>query len=103
MNKLFVSALIAAAGFAAAPSFAADNASGEVGYVPPVAAATSGLTRAAVQAELAQAQRNHALPQTGEAADLGAVATAGSQLPRDTVRAEAVYAVRHGQLSGGEV
>lgn len=103
MNKLFASALIATLGFAAAPSFAADNASGEVGYVPEVSAVTSGVSRAAVRAEYLQAQRNDALPQYGEGADVGAVATAGSTVSRDAVRAEAIYAVRHGEQLGGEV
>lgn len=102
-SKLFASALIAAVGFAAAPSFAGDNISGEVGYVPPVTVAASGLSREAVRAEVLQAQRDHALPQTGEAADLGAVAQARSTLSRDAVRAEAVYAVQHGLQQGGEV
>jgi hypothetical protein len=31
------------------------------------------------------------------------VATAKSTLSRDAVRAQAVYAVRHGQVVGGEV
>ena len=48
-TKFFASALIAAATFAAAPSFAADNISGEVGYVPQVSATTSGVTREAVR------------------------------------------------------
>ena len=100
-TKFFASALIAAVGFAAAPSFAADN--GEVGYIAPVAAVQSGLSRQAVQAEYLQAQRNHALPQVGEGADVGAVAAVKSDLSRDAVRAEAVYAVRHGQQVGGEV
>ncbi|WP_326540079.1 DUF4148 domain-containing protein [Pseudorhodoferax sp.] len=103
MNKLFASALIAAATFAAAPSFAGDNISGEVGYVPQVSSAKSGLTRDAVRAEYLQAERNGTLPEVGEGADTGAVATAKSTLTRDAVRAEAVYAVRHGQLVGGEV
>lgn len=102
-TKLFASALIAAAGFAAVPSFAGDNISGEVGYVPQVSARTSTLTRDAVRADYLQAQRNEALPQAGEGADTGAVASAKSTLSRDAVRAEAVYAVRHGQLGGGEV
>ncbi|WP_326542569.1 hypothetical protein, partial [Pseudorhodoferax sp.] len=93
----------AAAGFAAAPSFAGDNISGEVGYVPQVSAITSNVSRAAVQADYLQAQRNDALPELGEGADIGAVASAKSTLSRDTVRAEAVYALRHGQLPGGEV
>ena len=101
--KLFASALIAAVGFAAAPSFAADNASGEVGYVPQVLAAKSNLSREAVRADYLQAQRNHVLPQIAEGADTGAVAAVRSGLSRDAVRAEAVYAVRHGQLVGGEV
>jgi len=103
MNKFIASALIAAAGFAAAPSFAGDNISGEVGYVPQVSSAKSNVTREAVRAEYLQAQRNDTLPEFGEGADTGAVATAKSTLTRDAVRAEAVYAVRHGQQLGGEV
>ena len=103
MNKFIASALIAAAGSAAAPSFAGDNISGEVGYVPPVTSARSNLTREAVRADYLQAQRNDALPELGEGADVGAVASAKSTLSRDAVRAEAVYAVRHGLLGGGEV
>ncbi|RCW75837.1 DUF4148 domain-containing protein [Pseudorhodoferax soli] len=103
MNKFVASALIAAAGFVAAPSFAGDNISGEVGYVPQVSSTVSGLTREAVTAEYLQAERNGTLPELGEAADIGAVATAKSTLSREAVRAEAVYAVRHGQLPGGEV
>jgi hypothetical protein len=102
-TKFFASALIAAATFAAAPSFAADNISGEVGYVPQVTATTSGLTREAVRAEYLQAQRNDALNETGEGADVGAVASAKSTLPREAVRAEAVYAAQHGHLGGGRV
>jgi hypothetical protein len=103
-TKFFSSALIAAATFAAAPSFAADNISGEVGYVPaaPVAS-TSNVSRAQVQGEYLQALRNDALPQTGEAADLGAVADSTSNVSRAAVRAEAAYAVRQGQTVGGEV
>ncbi|MGC3984613.1 MAG: DUF4148 domain-containing protein [Pseudorhodoferax sp.] len=102
-TKFLASALIAAVGFAAAPSFAGDNISGEVGYVPQVSSAKSDLTRATVRAEYLQAERNGTLPEVGEGADVGAVATARSGLTRDAVRAEAVYAVRHGQLGGGEV
>jgi hypothetical protein len=103
MNKFVASALIAAAGFAAAPSFAADFVGGEVGYVPEVSTSVSGLTREAVRAEVVQAERNGTMPELGEGADVGAVATAKSTLSRDAVRAQAVYAVRHGQLVGGEV
>jgi hypothetical protein len=103
MNKVIASALVAAAAFAAAPSFAGDNIGGEVGYVPQVSSAKSSLTREAVRAEYLQAERNGTLPELGEGADTGAVATAKSSLGRDAVRAEAVYAVRHGQQVGGEV
>nr|WP_145550720.1 DUF4148 domain-containing protein [Variovorax boronicumulans] len=103
MNKLLASALIVAAGFVAAPSFASDNISGEVGYVPQVSSTVSGLSRDAVRTEYLQAERNGTLPEYGEGADTGAVATAMSTLSRDAVRAEAVYAVRHGQQVGGEV
>ena len=102
-TKFFASALIAAATFVAAPSFAADNISGEVGYVPQVSATTSGVTREAVRAEYLQALRSDALPQAGEAADIGAPAHTDSQLSRAAVRAEATYAVRHGLTIGGEV
>ncbi len=103
MNKFFASALIATLGFAAAPGFAADNISGEVGYVPQVSATSSTLTREAVRADYLQALRYDALPQTGEAGDVGTLATAKSNLTRDAVRAEAIYAVQHGQQLGGEV
>ncbi|MGC3985046.1 MAG: DUF4148 domain-containing protein [Pseudorhodoferax sp.] len=103
MNKFIASALVAAAAFAAAPSFAGDNISGEVGYVPQVSSAKSSLTREAVRADYLQAERNGTLPEYGEGADTGAVATARSSMSRDAVRAEAVYAVRHGQQLGGEV
>ena len=102
-TKFFASALIAAATFAAAPSFAGDNISGEVGYVPQVSTASSHVSRTAVRADYLQAQRNDALPEVGEGADIGAVAAAKSTLTRDAVRAEAVYAVRTGQQLGGEV
>ncbi|KQP20852.1 DUF4148 domain-containing protein [Pseudorhodoferax sp. Leaf265] len=102
-TKFLASALVAAIGFAAAPSFAGDNISGEVGYVPQVSSVKSGLTREAVRAEYLQAERNGTLPEVGEGADIGAVATAKSTLTRDAVRSEAVYAVRHGLLGGGEV
>ena len=103
MNKFIASALIAAAGFAAAPSFAGDNISGEVGYVPSVSSAKSNLTREAERADYLQAQRNDALPEVGEGADVGAVAQARSTVSRDAVRAEAVYAVQRGVQLGGEV
>lgn len=103
MNKFVASALIAAAGFAAVPSFAADFAGGEVGYVPQVSSTVSGLSRQAVNAEVLQAERNGTMPAYGEGADAGALASAKSTVSRDAVRAEAVYAVRHGQLPGGEV
>ena len=103
MNKFIASALIAAAGFAAAPSFAADNIGGEVGYVPPVSSAKSSLTREAVRADYLQAQRNDMLPELGEGANLGALAQAGSTLTRAAVRAGALYAVKTGMQLGGEV
>ena len=103
MNKFIASALIAAAGFAAAPSFAGDNIGGEVGYVPQVSSAKSNLTREAVRADYLQAQRNDALPEVGEGADVGALAQARSTVSRDAVRAEAVYAVQRGVHLGGEV
>lgn len=103
MNKFIASALIASAGFAAAPSFAGDNISGEVGYVPQVSSTASGLTREAVRADYLQAERNGTLPEYREGADTGAVAQAKSTLTRDAVRAEAIYAAQHGQQIGGEV
>ena len=103
MNKFIASTLIAAAAFAAAPSFAADNISGEVGYMSQVSSAVSGLTREAVRADVLQAERNGTLPAYGEGADTGALAAAKSTLARDAVRAEAIYAVQHGQQLGGAV
>jgi hypothetical protein len=105
MNPTFLSAaLIVVAGFAAAPSFAGDDMTGEVGYVPlaPVAT-TSLLTRAMVQHAYVQAQRHDALLDSGEGADIGAVAASKSDVTRAQVRAEARYAVQHGLIVGGEV
>lgn len=102
-TKFFASALVAAVGFAAAPSFAADHIGGEVGYVPQVSATTSGLSRDTVRNEVLQAVRNDTLAPTGEGADIGAVASAKSSVSREAVRAEAVYAVQHGLKVGGEV
>jgi hypothetical protein len=102
-TKLLASALIAAAGFAAAPSFAGDNMTGEVGYVPTVSAAMSGVSRADVRSDYLAAQRHDALPAAGEGADTGAVAATQSHVSRAAVRAEAAFAVRHGQRIGGEV
>jgi hypothetical protein len=102
-TKFFATALIVAASFAAAPSFAGDNISGEVGYVPQVTPSTSGLSRATVRNEVLQAVRNDTMASTGEGSDVGAVASAKSTVSRDAVRAEARYAVRHGLQVGGEV
>jgi hypothetical protein len=102
-TKLLASALIAAAGLAAAPAFAAGgvNASGEVGYVPPVAAASSGLTREAVRNEYLQAQRNDQLAATGEGADVGyaAVDAGRSTLTREAVQREYLAAAREHRLT----
>jgi hypothetical protein len=102
-TQFFATVLVAAVGFMAAPSFAGDNISGEVGYVPQVSTAVSSLSREAVRAEVIQAERNGTLPELGEGADVGAVAAAKSNLSRDAVRAEAIYAVQHGLTVGGEV
>ncbi|WP_326540080.1 hypothetical protein [Pseudorhodoferax sp.] len=102
-TKILASALLAAAGLVAAPAFAGGgvNASGEVGYVPPVAAASSGgLSREAVRNEFLQAQRNHQLPSTGEGADAGYVASAGrSTLTREQVQGEYLTAQQNHQLA----
>ena len=99
-NKLFASALIAAAAFAAAPSFA-DNISGEVGYVPPAPVASkSGVTRDAVRNDYLQAQRNDALPATGEGADIGYAAVDGNgNRSRQDVRNEYLQAARSHRLA----
>ncbi|MFT3718096.1 DUF4148 domain-containing protein [Pseudorhodoferax sp.] len=105
-TKLFASALIAAAGFAAAPSFAADNIAafgGEVGVPVEVSPNVSGLSREAVRNDYLQARRDGTLPQTAEGAEVDALASAKSTLSRDAVRAEAVYAVHNGLIVRGEV
>ncbi|WP_156373550.1 hypothetical protein [Pseudorhodoferax sp. Leaf267] len=103
-TKFFATALVAAAAFAAAPGFAADNISGEVGYVPPApVASASGLSRATVQDEARQAVRSFTLPATGEGYDVGAVTPSKSTLTREQVRAEARYAVKNSRFLGGEV
>ena len=103
MNKFFASALIAAAGFAAAPGFAGQYLGGEVGYVAADAAPVSTLTRAAVSAEAAQALRNGTIV-AGEGADLGQVASAqtSSGLSRAEVRTQTAAAVQAGLVIGGE-
>ncbi len=99
MNKFIASALIAAAGFAAAPSFAGQYLGGEVGYFAQDAQVTSTVSREAVRAQAVQAARNV----TGEGSDLGAVASTGSDVSRAAVRADTVYAVQNGLRIGGEV
>ncbi len=125
-TKLLTSALIVAAGFAAGSSFA-QNApvltrdqvtaqyiqareqgnlapTGEVQFQAKApSASTSGLTREAVHSAVLQANRNGALAERGEGADIGYVASGPSTTTRAAVRAEARYAVRHGLIVGGEV
>lgn len=102
-TKILASALLAAAGLVAAPAFAGGgvNASGEVGYIPPVpAASSSGVTREAVRNEYLQAQRNHQLASTGEVGDVGYVAAAKpSALTRDQVQSEYLAAARDHRLA----
>lgn len=102
-RSFVAAAMIATLGFAAAPSFAGDNASGEVGYVPPTSTVASMLSRDAVRAEVVQALRDGTLPYASEGDDVGALAQAPSTRNRDGVRAEAVYAAQHGLQQGGEV
>jgi len=105
--KLFASALLAAAGFAAAPSFAGPYLGGEVGDFGADGPVASYLTRAAVAAATVQAARNGTLPSTGEGAAAGRAAlvrtAAPSRVTREQVKAQAAYAVRHGLTVGGEV
>jgi len=104
MNKLFASALIAAAGFAAAPSFAGQYLGGEVGYSAPDTQAASTLTRAEVQAEAARAvQQGQIIGGRVLQAPAVVATTQSSPATREEVRAEAAYAVRHGLIAGGEV
>ena len=101
--KFLTSALIAVAGFAAAPSFAGQYLGGEVGYFAADAAPVSTLTRQAVQAEAAQAVRNGTLASAGEGADLGYVAAVqSSDLSRAQVRTQTAAAVQSGWTIGGE-
>ncbi|KQP38935.1 DUF4148 domain-containing protein [Pseudorhodoferax sp. Leaf274] len=74
MNTQWIASAWMAAAFVATPCLADVHASGEVGYIPPVASAPSTLTRAEVLAQLEQAQREGTLPPTAEGADIGAVA-----------------------------
>ena len=101
-TKILASALLAAAGLVAAPAFAGGgvNASGEVGYIPPVpAASSSGVSREAVRNEYLQAQRQHQLVATGEVGDVGYVAAAKSTLTRDQVQGEYLAAARDHRLA----
>lgn len=103
-SKFFAAALIAATGFAAAPSFAGGNMTDEVGFVQPVPAVSSGyLTRAMVQHAYVQAQRNGTLLSTAEGAEVAATPALESDVTRAQVRAEARYAVKNGLTVGGEV
>jgi len=104
MNKFIASALIAAAGFAAAPSFAGQYLGGEVGYFAADAAPVSTLTREAVRADVVQAVRNGTLASAGEGADLGYVAAVQtrSDLSRAEVRTATAAAVQAGWTIGGE-
>ena len=104
--KFLTTALIAVAGFAAAPSFAGQYLGGEVGFFAPDTPVTSTLTREQVRNEVIQAARDGTLPATGEAPDLGQAVAARattSDVTRAQVRAETVYAVQHGLRIGGEV
>lgn len=98
-THLIASSLMAAA--IAMPCFADQNASGEVGYIPPFPSAPSTLTRAEVIAELSvvqptpepskitraqviaelqQAQRDGTMVPAGEGADIGATMAAAARL-----------------------
>ncbi|KQP23080.1 DUF4148 domain-containing protein [Pseudorhodoferax sp. Leaf267] len=108
-RKLFASAVIAAAGFAATSSFADTLVYGEVGYVPQVQPSTSNTTRAEVRADYLQAQRNGTLPRDGEVGEFStAEARAATQSTTDVtraqVRSEAIAAMQQrGHSVGGEV
>jgi hypothetical protein len=99
-SKFFASALIAAFGFAAAPSFA-ENIPGEVGYFPSAPTASkSTLTRAQVQNEYLQARDSHQLATTGEGSDVGYAAVTGtSTRSRQDVKNEYLQAARNHQLA----
>lgn len=72
--RLIASSWMAAATFIAMPSLADVHASGEVGYIPPIASEPSTLTRAEVIAQLEQAQREGTMPPNGEGTDTGVIA-----------------------------
>ena len=99
--KFLTSALIAMAGFAAAPGFAGQYLGGEVGAFAADPAGSS-MSREQVQTEAARSvQRGdmiggHVLQQRQS------VAT-GRPATREAVRAEAVQAVRNGSIRSGEV
>lgn len=80
---LIASSWMAAAALVSMPSLADVHASGEVGYVAPVASAAGTLTRAEVLAQLEQAQRHGTLPPTAEGADIGVISA-----PQPTLLAE---------------
>ena len=104
MNRQFLTAaLIAAAGFAAAPGHAAGFVDGEVGHAPDIDKAYSVSTREEVQARHQLAERMGTAVVDGEVGNAQLQAEAYSLRPRDLVRSEAQEMVRHGAQPGGEV
>jgi hypothetical protein len=102
-RKLLTAALIAAAGFAAAPGHAAGFFDGEVVHAPDIDNAQSVTTRDEVHARYHLAERMGTTPVDGEVGDAQVQAEAYSLRPRELVRSEASEMVRHGEQPGGEV
>ena len=105
MNAKFLSAaLIAAAGFAAAPAFAGTSMANEVGDISALTSDTSTLSRAEVRNDYLQARRDGTLQAANEVGQFQAAAPAAdATLTRAQVRSQAVYAVQHGLRIPGEV
>ena len=104
---MFARNLLVVAGFAlagvAAQAATSTAPVGDASNYPAYAPSTSTLTRAEVQAQVVQAQRNGTMAMRGDQ-----VTTYNGQYPqtsslsRAQVQAEAAAALRAGHLSGGE-
>jgi hypothetical protein len=93
-TKILASTLIALASVAAGSAFAADRDLPVVAVAP----STSGLTRAQVQAEVAQARQDGTLAAINDDQHYPVLANTGAPKTRAQVQAELVQAIKDGTL-----
>lgn len=93
-SKILASSLIALATVAAGSAFAADRDYPVVAVAP----STSGLTRAQVQAELAQARQDGTLAAYNDDQNYPVIAPVGTPKTRAEVRAELEQAIKDGTM-----